>query len=222
MSTIGDQSNDLRGPSVQNFDLKMEVVVLPVSDVDRAKEFYEKLGWRLDADRIVGGDFRLVQFTPHGSACSIQFGTNLTSAAPGSAQALLLIVPDIDTARDELARRGIEISGVYHCATGTACRFKDGTGIFERVNGLAPDRASYSSFASFSDPDGKRSRAYGDGARQTREANRPCGSRLASLVCQIHGRRTERDRTSVVSVRSLLRCTGRYEQLTTRSAGTDG
>jgi catechol 2,3-dioxygenase-like lactoylglutathione lyase family enzyme len=154
MSTIGDQSNDLRGPSVQNFDLKMEVVVLPVSDVDRAKEFYEKLGWRLDADRIVGGDFRLVQFTPHGSACSIQFGTNLTSAAPGSAQALLLIVPDIDTARDELARRGIEISGVYHCATGTACRFKDGTGIFERVNGLAPDRASYSSFASFSDPDG--------------------------------------------------------------------
>jgi catechol 2,3-dioxygenase-like lactoylglutathione lyase family enzyme len=149
-----DRSKDQPDPTIQNVDGKMEVVVLPVSDVDRAKGFYEKLGWRLDADRVVDDDFRLVQFTPHGSACSIQFGTNLTSAAPGSAQALLLTVPDVDTAREDLAGRGVEISEVYHCATGTACRFKEGTGPFERVNGLAPDRASYSSFASFSDPDG--------------------------------------------------------------------
>jgi catechol 2,3-dioxygenase-like lactoylglutathione lyase family enzyme len=138
----------------QNVDMKFEVVVLAVSDVDRSKAFYEGLGWRLDADRSVGDDFRLIQFTPPGSACSIQFGTGLTQATPGSAQALLLIVSDIERARAQLVERGVRASEVYHCATGTACRFKDGEGEFERVDGLAPDRQSYFSFVSFSDPDG--------------------------------------------------------------------
>jgi catechol 2,3-dioxygenase-like lactoylglutathione lyase family enzyme len=139
---------------VERVDMKMEVVVIPVSDVDRAKEFYERLGWRLDADRTVGDEFRLVQFTPSGSACSIQFGKSLTSAAPGSAQALMLVVPDAEKARDQLAKQGIEIGEVYHCATGAACRFRDADGIFQRVSGSAPDHASYGSYASFSDPDG--------------------------------------------------------------------
>jgi catechol 2,3-dioxygenase-like lactoylglutathione lyase family enzyme len=130
------------------------VIVIPVSDVDRAKEFYGRLGWRLDADRAVGDNFRLIQFTPPGSGCSVQFGTNLTSAEPGSAQALLLTVSDIEAAQDELVRRGVEVSEVYHCATGTACRFRDGEGVFQRVGGPVPDHTSYSSFASFSDPDG--------------------------------------------------------------------
>jgi catechol 2,3-dioxygenase-like lactoylglutathione lyase family enzyme len=135
-------------------DMKLEVLVLPVSDVDRAKEFYAGLGWRLDADRSAGDDFRLIQFTPPGSACSVQFGTGLTTAPPGSAQGLLLIVPDIEAARDDLARRGIQVSEVYHCVSGTACRFHDGTGVFERAAGPAPDHTSYFSFASLADPDG--------------------------------------------------------------------
>jgi catechol 2,3-dioxygenase-like lactoylglutathione lyase family enzyme len=140
--------------SVGSVDTKLEVIVIPVSDVDRAKEFYGRLGWRLDADRAVGDSFRLIQFTPPGSGCSIQFGTNLTSAEPGSAQALLLTVSDIEAAHDELVRRGVEVSEVYHCATGTACRFRDGEGVFQRAGGPAPDHTSYSSFVSFSDPDG--------------------------------------------------------------------
>jgi catechol 2,3-dioxygenase-like lactoylglutathione lyase family enzyme len=135
-------------------DTKLEVLVIPVSDVGRAKEFYGGLGWRLDADRAVGDDFRLIQFTPPGSGCSVQFGTNLTSAAPGSAQALLLVVSDIQAAHDDLIRRGVVVSEVFHCAAGTACRFRDGEGPFQRVSGPAPDDASYSSFVSFSDPDG--------------------------------------------------------------------
>jgi catechol 2,3-dioxygenase-like lactoylglutathione lyase family enzyme len=133
--------------------MNLEVLVIPVSDADRAKDFYASLGWRLDADRG-GGEFRLIQFTPPGSACSVQFGTNLTSAEPGSAQALLLTVTDIEATRDDLVRRGVEISEVFHCATGTACRFRGGDGPFQRVSGPAPGHASYSSFASFSDPDG--------------------------------------------------------------------
>jgi catechol 2,3-dioxygenase-like lactoylglutathione lyase family enzyme len=129
--------------------MKLEVVVIPVSDVDRAKDFYESLGWRLDADVAAGDEFRLVQVTPPGSGCSIQFGTNLTSAAPGSAQSLYLIVPDIEGARDELVARGVEVSEVFHEGTRGA-RFHD-TG---RVAGPSPDRSSYGSFASFSDPDG--------------------------------------------------------------------
>jgi catechol 2,3-dioxygenase-like lactoylglutathione lyase family enzyme len=134
-------------------DMKFEVFVIPVSDVDRAKEFYGGLGWRLDADRG-GEEFRLIQFTPPGSGCSVQLGTNLTSAEPGSAQGLLLIVSDIQAAHDDLVRRGVEVSEVFHCATGTACRFRDGDGVFQRVTGPASDHTSYYSFAAFSDPDG--------------------------------------------------------------------
>jgi catechol 2,3-dioxygenase-like lactoylglutathione lyase family enzyme len=134
-------------------DMQLEVLVIPVTDVDRAKAFYSGLGWRLDADRT-GDEFRLVQFTPPGSSCSIQFGTNLTTAPPGSAQGLLLIVSDIEAARAALVSRGADVSEAFHCAAGTACRFRDGTGEFERVSGPAPGRASYFSFAAFTDPDG--------------------------------------------------------------------
>ena len=108
-------------------DLKLEVVVIPVSDVDRAKEFYGRLGWRLDADFAFDNGFRVVQFTPPGSGCSIQFGTNITSAAPGSAQGLYLIVSDIEAARDELAARGAEVSEVFHAGTPGAQFQPDGT-----------------------------------------------------------------------------------------------
>jgi len=140
-------------PGAPVVDMTLEVLVVPVSDVDRAKAFYSSLGWRLDADRATD-EFRLVQFTPPGSACSVQFGINLTTAEPGSARALLLIVPDIGAARDALASRGVEVGEVFHCAAGTACRFRDGDGAFERVSGPAPGHASYGSFAAFSDPDG--------------------------------------------------------------------
>jgi catechol 2,3-dioxygenase-like lactoylglutathione lyase family enzyme len=131
--------------------MKLEVVVIPVSDVDHAKEFYSKLGWRLDADRAVGDDFRLVQFTPPGSGCSIQFGVNLTPAATGSAQAMHLAVSDIDASHSELIARGVDASEVFHCENGTACRF---SGIGARVIGPHPERLSYYSYVSFSDPDG--------------------------------------------------------------------
>src|SRR5262245_20129659 len=133
-------------------DMKLEVVVLPVSDVDRAKRFYQALGWRLDADFPFENGFRVVQFTPPGSGCSIQFGTNITSAAPGSAQGLYLIVSDIESARHELAAIGVAISEVFHAGTpGAQCQ-SDGTS--GRVGGSAPEHASYQSFATFSDPDG--------------------------------------------------------------------
>jgi predicted enzyme related to lactoylglutathione lyase len=126
MSTTEDRSSDAsETASAARADTKLEVLVIPVSDVDRTKEFYGRLGWRLDADRA-GEGFRLIQFTPPGSGCSVQFGANLTSAEPGSAQALLLTVSDIETTHDELVRRGVEVSEVFHCATGTVCRFRDG------------------------------------------------------------------------------------------------
>jgi catechol 2,3-dioxygenase-like lactoylglutathione lyase family enzyme len=131
--------------------MKLEVVVIPVSDVDRAKEFYSRLGWRLDADRAAGDGFRLVQFTPPGSGSSVQFGVNLTSAAPGSAQGLLLIVSDIGAARQQLVAHGVDASEVFHCANGTGCRFP---GIDVRVSGPHPEHLSYGSFVSFEDPDG--------------------------------------------------------------------
>jgi catechol 2,3-dioxygenase-like lactoylglutathione lyase family enzyme len=133
-------------------DLKLEVVVLPVSDVDRAKRFYQTLGWRLDADFAFPNGFRVVQFTPPGSGCSVQFGTNITSAAPGSAQGLYLVVSEIAAARDELIARGAEISEVFHAGAPGAQFQRDGTS--GRVRGPAPDHASYFSFATFSDPDG--------------------------------------------------------------------
>ena len=149
MSTTEDRSSDA---GVETVDMKLEVIVIPVSDVDRAKEFYSTLGWRLDAD-VAGGDFRLVQFTPLGSGCSVQFGRNLTSAPPGSAQDLYLIVADLDAARDQLVKAGVEVGEVFHCSPGANCRFRvtDPAG---RVSGPAPDRNSYGSFAWFSDPDG--------------------------------------------------------------------
>ena len=127
--------------------LKLEVITIPVSDVDRAKEFYGGLGWRLDADFTSASD-HVVQFTPPGSPCSIHFGTNLTAAAPGSAQGLLLIVSDIQTARAELVRRGIEVSEVFHFAGWNRIASN------ARVSGPDPDGRSYASFVSFSDPDG--------------------------------------------------------------------
>ena len=133
-------------------DLKFEVVVVPVADVDRAKDFYAGLGWRLDADFPFDNGFRVVQFTPPGSGCSVQFGTKMTSATPGSAQGLYLIVSDIDAARADLAAHGAEVSEVFHAGTPGAQFQPGGTG--GRVSGPAPDHRSYGSFATFSDVDG--------------------------------------------------------------------
>jgi catechol 2,3-dioxygenase-like lactoylglutathione lyase family enzyme len=152
MSAKETLGTDARDPSVAGLDLKLEAVVIPVSDVDRAKEFYCKLGWRLDADFPFDNGFRVVQFTPPGSACSIQFGTNITSAAPGSAQGLYLVVSGIEAAREELAARGAKVSEVFHAGTPGAQFQPDGAS--GRVAGPAPDRASYGSFATFRDPDG--------------------------------------------------------------------
>jgi catechol 2,3-dioxygenase-like lactoylglutathione lyase family enzyme len=126
-------------------DMKLEVVVIPVSDVDRAKRFYGGLGWRLDADLASGNESRVVQFTPPGSPCSIHFGKGVTSAAPGSVQGLYLVVSDIEAARAELVDRGADVSGVFHRVPGEG-----------RVSGLDPPRRSYASYPSFSDPDGNR------------------------------------------------------------------
>ena len=125
-------------------DMKLEVVVIPVADVERAKRFYGDLGWRLDGDFVVGNDFRGVQFTPPGSPSSIHFGKGITSAEPGSASGLYLVVSDIEAARAELIDRGVDVSEVFH---------RTGPGK-PAVKGLHPERGSYSSFASFSDPDG--------------------------------------------------------------------
>jgi len=137
-------------------DMKLEVVVIPVSDVDRAKRFYGGLGWRLDADfAAAGGDFRVIQFTPPGSGCSIIFGKNVTAAEPGSAQGLYLIVSDVAAARDELLGRGVAVGEVFHDAGGVYAG-KDEPYLFGRlrVRGPDPEHRSYRSFASFKDPDG--------------------------------------------------------------------
>ena len=130
-----------RNAGVATIDMKLEVVVIPVSDVDRAKEFYGRIGWRLDADRSTGEDFRLVQFTPPGSSCSVHFGKNLTSAAPGLAKGFL-IIPDIVAARDQLVAAGVGVGEFFH------------DGSEGRDSGLHPERLSYHSHAEFSDPDG--------------------------------------------------------------------
>ena len=129
------------GPVPATVDLKLEAVALPVSDVDRAKQFYENLGWRLDADIALGEDFRIVQLTPPHSECSIHFGKGLTTAAPGSAQRLLLTVSDIDAARAELISRGANVGEVFHLDRGP-------------VPGPDPQGRTYQTYASFSDPDG--------------------------------------------------------------------
>jgi catechol 2,3-dioxygenase-like lactoylglutathione lyase family enzyme len=135
--------------------MKLEVVVIPVSDVDRAKQFYGGLGWRLDADFAAGDDWRVIQFTPPGSECSVIFGKNVTAAAPGSAQGLYLIVSDIEAARQELLRRGVRVSETFHDA-GNVYAGPDEPYLFGsvRVSGPDPEHRSYRSYASFSDPDG--------------------------------------------------------------------
>jgi catechol 2,3-dioxygenase-like lactoylglutathione lyase family enzyme len=147
------RSND--PTDVAKVDMKFEIVVIPVSDVDRAKEFYGRLGWRLDADFVGGKDYRVIQFTPPGSGCSIIFGKNVTAAAPGSAQGLYLIFCDITAACAELLGRGVEISDVFHDAAdvhaGTDEPYLLGR---LRVGGPDPDHRSYHSFASFCNPDG--------------------------------------------------------------------
>ena len=128
-------------PEAGTIDMKLEVVTLPVSDVDRAKRFYQSLGWRLDADIAVGDVFRVVQLTPTQSACSVAFGKGVTTGEPGSVQRLILAVDDIDAARADLVRRGIEVSELFHLAGGP-------------VPGPDPEGRSYQTYASFSDPDG--------------------------------------------------------------------
>ena len=211
-STQARSDTGTESPRAATVDMKLEVVVIPVSDVDRAKRFYEGLGWRLDADIAAGDDFRIVQLTAPGSGCSIQFGTNLTSAAPGSAQGLYLIVSDIEAARGALAARGVDVGEVFHEGAPGA-RFHDPG----RVAGPAPDRSTYGSFATFSDPDGngwllqeitarlpgrvdperddvqlrrrpgQGARARLGGARRAREADREGRSGLARLVRRVHG-----------------------------------
>jgi catechol 2,3-dioxygenase-like lactoylglutathione lyase family enzyme len=128
-------------PQAGTIDMMLEVVTLPVSDVDRAKRFYQSLGWRTDADIVVGDAFRVVQLTPTHSSCSIAFGKGLTTAQPGSAQRLILAVLDIEAARKDLISRGAEVSEVFHLAGG-------------RVPGPDPQGRSYQTYASFTDPDG--------------------------------------------------------------------
>jgi catechol 2,3-dioxygenase-like lactoylglutathione lyase family enzyme len=133
----------IEAPSARMVDMKLEVVVIPVADVERAKRFYGGLGWRLDADFAGGEEFRIVQFTPPGSPCSIHFGKGVTPAAPGSTRGLYLVVSDIEAARAELVGHGVGVSDVFHRVPGEGNK-----------SGPDPARASYNSFASFSDPDG--------------------------------------------------------------------
>jgi catechol 2,3-dioxygenase-like lactoylglutathione lyase family enzyme len=140
-STDDSGSASAQMPEAGTVDMKLEVVTLPVSDVDRAKRFYQSLGWRLDADIAVGDAFRVVQLTPTQSACSVAFGKGVTTGEPGSVQRLILAVDDIDAARADLVSRGIEISGLFHLAGGP-------------VPGPDPEGRSYQTYASFSDPDG--------------------------------------------------------------------
>jgi catechol 2,3-dioxygenase-like lactoylglutathione lyase family enzyme len=160
MSATDQQTQTESTPHEPKADMKLEVLLLPISDVDRAKDFYTRAGWRLDADRASSSELRVVQVTPPGSACSVIFGTNLTSAAPGSAQGTHLVVSDIEEARGALLAGGIEVSPSYHCSNGTACRFADAGGNLDpdgagaREPGPATDHGSYGSFASFADPDG--------------------------------------------------------------------
>jgi catechol 2,3-dioxygenase-like lactoylglutathione lyase family enzyme len=148
MSTTEARPDATSDSSAQHVDMKLEIVVIPVSDVDRAKEFYEGLGWRLDAD-LGGGDFRIVQLNPPGSGCSVQFGAGLTTAAPGSAQNLL-VVSDVEAAQRELVTEGVDATEVFHDGSGGYNRWTHDT----RASGPDPERRTYASFAEFTDPDG--------------------------------------------------------------------
>ena len=164
-------------PSDTSVDLKLEVVILPVSDVERSKRFYEGLGWKLDADFSFDNGLRVVQITPPGSACSIQFGTNITSAAPGTARDIYLVVSDIQSARDTLVARGAEVSEIFH-PTAPGGWFEP-RGASGRDNGPAPDHASYLSFATFSDPDGN---SWLIQEVKTRLAGRGLSNDVATLI----------------------------------------
>ena len=154
MTITEQRGKSAMGAKARTLDMKFEIVVIPVSDVDRAKTFYANLGWRLDADFASGDDYRVIQFTPPGSGCSVIFGKNVTAAKPGSAQGLYLIVSDIAAARSELVGRGIKVSDVFHA--GDSFTGPDEPYLFgsRRLDGEDPERRSYRSFASFSDPDG--------------------------------------------------------------------
>jgi catechol 2,3-dioxygenase-like lactoylglutathione lyase family enzyme len=155
MTMTEERSKTVVRVPARAIDMKLEIVVIPVSDVDRAKAFYASLGWRLDADFTADDDYRVIQFTPPGSGCSVIFGKNVTPAAPGSAQGLYLIVSDIDAARNDLVRRGVQVSDAFHGAT-DAYVGTDEPYLFGRirVHGPDPKHNSYRSFASFNDPDG--------------------------------------------------------------------
>jgi catechol 2,3-dioxygenase-like lactoylglutathione lyase family enzyme len=186
-------------PSV---DQRLEVIVIPVSDVDRAKAFYARLGWRLDADFASGDDWRVIQFTPPGSACSVIFGRNVTAAAPGSARGLYLIVSDLEAARTDLLDRGVEVSAPFHGAgdvhAGTDEPYLSGS---VRVSGADPKRGSYGSYASFSDPDGNGwlfqevttrlpGRIAGDGTTFASQAALAAALRRAAAAHGEHEKRT--------------------------------
>ena len=183
-------------------DLKLEVIVIPVSDVERSKQFYAKLGWRLDADFAGPDDYRVIQFTPPGSNASVIFGKNVTPAEPGSAQGLYLVVSDIEAARKELLGRGVAISDVFH-AGGDVHVGSDEPYLFGRVrlSGADPERGSYRSYASFSDPDGNGwllqevtarlpGRIDGNGAAFTSQADLAAALRRASVA---HGEYEKRN-----------------------------
>jgi catechol 2,3-dioxygenase-like lactoylglutathione lyase family enzyme len=155
MATLSDALHTSDATSPAKVDMKFEIVVIPISDVDRAKNFYSGLGWRLDADYDNGKDFRVIQFTPPGSGCSVIFGKNVTPAAPGSAQGLYLVVSDVEAARADLIRRGVEVSSSFHGGNDVYSG-PDEPYLFGRlrVSGSDPEHRSYRSFASFKDPDG--------------------------------------------------------------------
>ena len=154
-STQVGSKTAIETPKAQRVDMKLEVIVIPVSDIARAKEFYSSLGWRQDAEFVDGKDFRIMQFTPPGSGASVIFGKNITPAAPGSAQGLYLVVSDIEAARADLLCRGVKVSEVFHGASGVYAG-KDEPYLFgrHRVSGPDPQHGTYRSFASFKDPDG--------------------------------------------------------------------
>jgi catechol 2,3-dioxygenase-like lactoylglutathione lyase family enzyme len=153
MSSVDGRSGETGGTASSGpVNLKLEAVVIPVADADRSKAFYAGLGWRLDADFSFDNGFRVVQFTPPGSPCSLQFGAKITAAPPGSAKGLYLIVTDITAAWEELMRRGAKVSEVFHSGAPGAQLDPDGVG--GRLSGPDPDHKSYSSFATFEDPDG--------------------------------------------------------------------
>jgi catechol 2,3-dioxygenase-like lactoylglutathione lyase family enzyme len=209
------EENITSSSSAATIDMKLEVVVIPVSDVDRAKEFYGRLGWRLDADFRFDNGFRVVQFTPPGSGTSVQFGTKVSPAAPGSAKSLFLVVSDIAAARDQFVARGADVSEVFHPGVPGAHFRSDGSS--GRLSGPSPDHASYRSYATFSDPDGNswllqevtkrlagriepggtvfasandlhgRPSPRSVRPRRARKAHRTSRRAVACLVCGVHG-----------------------------------